>query len=116
MTLRKIGFTVVLLLAFGLVAGCDNAPPQLPMQPPLPAQVPLPLPAPLPTVAPAPVPAPIPIPAPIPAAQGQELTPAEQATLKTQYTAEAAAQIIDANADAMAAALEQEIEAELATE
>lgn len=104
MTLRKLAITTLLLLAVVLVLGCgDDAPPQMPgMQPPLPV----------------PVPAPMPVPPPIPAATAQapELNPVEQQTLKAQYTAEAAVEITDDNAAAAAAALEQEIDAELAAE
>jgi hypothetical protein len=103
MTLRKFAITIALLLAVGLVVGCgDDAPPQVPgMQPPLPALPPTPPPIPPPVAMPA---------------QAPELSAAEQQTLKAQYTAEAAAEINDGNAEAMAAALEQEIDAEVATE
>lgn len=78
------------LLALGLAPGCgDEAPPAEPVVPVAPVDEPDP---------------------------GQELTADEQQQIKTQFSAEAAAEINETNADAIADALEKEIEAELAAE
>jgi len=105
MTLRKLTCAAALLTAVVLTTGCgDDAPPQVPsMQPPLPAQAPLP--PPLPPSVPAASPT-----------QGPELTAIEQGTLKSHFAAEANVEITDDNAVQAAAALEQEIDAELAAE
>jgi hypothetical protein len=47
---------------------------------------------------------------------GEELTPIQQQQLKAQFATEAATEITADNAEAMAAKLEQEIDAELAAE
>lgn len=93
MTSRNLMFALTLaasLLALGLAPGCgDEAPPAEPVVPVAPVAEPDP---------------------------GQELTADEQQQIKTQFSAEAAAEINEANAAAIADALEKEIEADLAAE